>query len=140
MINTEKLESATTGPAPARAGKPEPATVGFERIPDMSSRHRLLLTVLCLPALTQSGRGAEAPSYAEMAEILARHGHPLKPSTIRNGLDDLRSWLTYEHRIPGLMHNQGDAAAGSGTRLTGALARWAILSGNVTREDLDRLD
>ena len=139
MINTEKLGSGTTGPTPDQAGNPEPATVGFERIPDMSGRHRLLLTVLCLPALTQSGRGAEVPSYAEMAEILARHGHPLKPSTIRNGLDELRSWLTYERQIPGLMHNQGGNATGPGTRLTGALSRWAILSGNVTREDLDRL-
>lgn len=139
MINTEELGSGTSGPTPAQAENPEPATVGFERIPDMSGRHRLLLTVLCLPALTQSGRGAEVPSYAEMADILARHRHPLKPSTIRNGLDELRSWLTYEHQIPGLMHNQGDSAAGPGTRMTGALARWAILSGNVTREDLDRL-
>lgn len=139
MINTEKLGSGTTGSALTQAGNPEPATVGFERISDMSTRHRLLLTVLCLPALTQSGRGAEVPSYGEMAEILARHGHPLKPSTVRNGLDELRSWLTYEHQIPGLMHHQGDGATGPGTRLTGALGRWAILSDNVTREDLDRL-
>jgi len=149
MINAEKLRRGADDPAPPRAGTLEVATVGFERITNMSDRHRLLLTVLCLPALTQSGPRAEVPSYAEMAEILARHGHSLKPKTIRNGLDELRSWLTYEHGIPGLIQDQGDGAPAPGRNGDGApapgrnlvkeLARWAILSGNVTREDLDRL-
>jgi hypothetical protein len=139
IINAEKLVRGAGDPAFSRTGTLEQATVGFERITTMSDRHRLLLTVLCLPTLTQSGRRAEVPSYAEMAGILARYGYSLKPKTIRNGLDELRSWLTYEHDIPGLLQDQDDGTPAPDGNLVKKLARWAILSGNVTSEDLDRL-
>lgn len=142
MINAETLGRGSDDPALARPGSPEEATEGFTRITNMSARYRLLLTVLCLPALTQSGQRAEVPSYAEMAETLSRYGYSLKPHTVRNNLDDLRTWLTYEHDIPGLIEEQGDGAPapGGNRHMVKRLADWAILSGNATREDLDGLD
>jgi hypothetical protein len=141
MIDAEHLGQDAGDPASAQPESLEEATEGFARISNMSDRHRLLLTVLCLPRLTQSGQRAEVPSYAQMSKMLSRYGHSLKPHTVRNGLDDLRIWLTHEHGIPGLVEEREDGAPtpGGNRHMVKKLAEWAIRSGNVTREDLDRL-
>lgn len=113
-------------------------TTGFARLPDMRPRHRFFLSALCLPLLTASGEAARVPRYTEVREILASRGHHLSVRTIRNNLNDLRVWLTYEHSIPGLICAAGEKPGESAT--TGRLAEWAIRSTNVTPEDLERLE
>ena len=140
MIDVAALGPGSRAPVPPQPVDPEEVTTGFERI-KMSDRQRLLLTVLCLPALTQSGHGAEVPSYAEMAETLKEYGCALRPRTVRNNFNDLREWLTEQHDIPGLVEERGDdAPAPGGTNsMIEKLAEWALRSGNATREDVDRL-
>lgn len=112
-VDTRALGHPVVQPAPS--SEPTVAekdrTVGFERIDSMSSRHRLLLTALCLPAMTRYGRKAKLPTYAEIEEILHEHGHVLRAKTIRNGLDELRGWLTNEHGVEGLIGNESGEPA-----------------------------
>jgi hypothetical protein len=133
-----------------RLGRPEPMeavpellaspfTIGFDRIESISPKHRLMLAALCLPLMTRYGRDAQVPTYSEMEVIFKRYGRTYAASTIRNNLDDLRSWLTYEHRIEGLLRDS-DSRSTSNDRLVANLADWAIRSGNVRDEDLDRLE
>ena len=126
-------------PAPPTSATDEFGTIGFDRIPDMSGRHRLLLSALCMPLMTQTGVRARVPTYAEVEVILRRHGHAIRARTIRNGLDELRHWLTDAHGIDGLTA-RADQPAAEPERLVAALARWAVLSGNVTDDDLDALE
>jgi hypothetical protein len=125
--------------APPTSATDEFGTIGFDRITDMSGRHRLLLSALCLPLMTQTGLRARVPTYAEIEVILRRHGHAIRARTIRNGLDELRHWLTDAHGIDGLTA-RADQQAAEPERLVAALARWAVLSGNITDDDLDALD
>lgn len=127
---------------PAGSGEPgrDGSTVGFERIETMPARHRRLLCALCLPVLTKFGRKATVPTYAEMEQILHEHGYPMRTSTIRNGLDELRSWLTYEHGIEGLITDTDTDELRGSRSFVERLAEWAILSGNVTDHDLDWLE
>lgn len=115
-------------------------TTGFERVAAMSRRHRVMLTALCLPLLTRGGDKAEVPTYAQMEIILREHGHDYKAHTLRNSLDELRSWLTYEHDVDGLLGDGSPDNGGRPANYIQALAQWAILSGNVTDLDLDRLE
>lgn len=121
------------------AGPPRDAgsTTGFERISAISPRARLFLTALCLPRMTRTGPRAQPPTYAEMEQILRAHGHDVRAKTIRNGLLDLRTWLTYEHGVDGLIGNENGSA---GDNFLVLLEQWAIRSGNVTDADLDRLE
>ncbi len=140
-VDTRRLGPRTAEPddqAPERDRDRE--TVGFDRIESMSRRHRILLSALCLPMLTRSGQRANVPTYAELEKILEAHGQPFKAKTIRNGLDELRSWLTYEHGIEGLLGESTADAGGPSGGYVQALARWAVLSGNVTDLDLDHLE
>lgn len=127
--------SAPARPVPAG----ERRTIGFERIRRMSRRDRLVLSALCLPLLTRVGPRAEVSTYAEVAAILQTYGHVVSRATVRKRLDNLRTWLTHKHGIDGLV---GDGAETSGRPpvYVQRLARWAVVSGNVTTEDLDDLD
>jgi hypothetical protein len=135
-VDTRALRaSARAQPVPAGGRK----TSGFERIRRMSRRDRMVLSALCLPLLIRVGPRAEVPTYAEVAATLRTHGHPVSRATVRKRLDDLRTWLTHEHGIDGLV---GDGAETSGRPpvYVQRLARWAVVSGNVTTKDLDNLD
>lgn len=136
MVDTRMLGHAVPS-SPAPAGPGGGSTVGFERIETMSRRHRLLLTALCLPGLTRTGARAQPPTYAEMEHILRSYGHEVRAKTIRNGLLDLRSWLTYEHGVDGLIGNESGPHTDNFLVL---LEQWAIRSGNVTDADLDLLE
>ena len=133
-----------------RLGRPEPMdalpesatspnTIGFERIGSITPKHRLMLAALCLPLMTRYGRDARVPTYREMEVIFKRYGRSYAASTIKNDLDELRSWLAYEHRIEGLLRDP-DSRSTPTDRLVANLAEWAIRSGNVRDEDLDRLE
>lgn len=143
IVDTRPLDpapsSTTTGTRPGAPGD-EGRTVGFERIGSMSARHRLMLTALCLPGMTRTGSRAQLPTYAEMEEILRAHGHGYRAKYIRNSLDELRSWLTHEHGIDGLVGTRGNESARSSENFLAPLERWAVHSGNVTDDDLDRLE
>jgi hypothetical protein len=118
-----------SAPAPARAAG-LPTTAGYERIPDLPAAERRYLAALCEPLLTKIGGSSDPPTYAAIA---ARCG--VSPRTVRNVLDQLRARLATELGIPGLVATDGDAAGR--TSYLGALARWAVDSGNATREDLE---
>jgi len=118
--------------APARAAGP-PTTAGYDRIPGLPAAERRYLAALCEPLLTKVGASGGPPTYAAIA---ARCG--VSPRTVRNVLDQLRARLAAELGIPGLVADDG-AAAGR-TSYLGALARWAVDSGNATRADLEALD
>ncbi len=125
--------------APAPGGRDGAGTVGFERLAAMAPRHRLLLSALCLPLMTRAGPRAVVPTYTEMEHILRACGHRGTARTVKKGLDELRIWLTYEHGVEGLLGDGSDRPSGPPGGYLGALARWAIHSGNVTDDDLDRL-
>lgn len=136
MVDTRQLERVVRS-TPVSQGAGEESTVGFARIDTMSRRHRLLLTALCLPGLTRTGVRAQPPTYAEMEQILRSYGHKMRAKTIRNGLLDLRGWLSYEHGVEGLIGNESGPQTDNFLVL---LEQWAIRSGNVTDADLDLLE
>jgi hypothetical protein len=117
----------------------ERGTVGFERIESMSRKHRLLLSALCLPLMTQTGPKAAVPTYREIEDILRRHGRTYRAKTVRNGLDELRGWLTDQHGIADLVAPEGERPRPN-DNFVEALAHWAIRSGNVTDLDLEQLE
>jgi hypothetical protein len=117
-----------------------PSTVGFDRIDEIAYTDRLLLAALCLPLMTRYGAEAHVPSYQEMESILNGYGHELKQKTIKNRLDRLRQWLVNERGVEGLLRVEGMTDMASNPHLVRELARWAILSGNVTDFDLDLLE
>jgi hypothetical protein len=138
------IDTSALRAAPAPAGRPRPAlaparaaglptTAGYERIPGLPAAERRYLAALCEPLLTKVGGPFGAPTYAAIA---ARCG--VSPRTVRNVLDQLRARLTTELGIPGLV--AADGAAAGRTSYLGALARWAVDSGNATHEDLEALD
>jgi hypothetical protein len=139
-IDTRRLGTLPRTTASESAARDEGRTVGFDRIDSMSRRHRLMLCALCLPMMTRSGRNAEVPSYQEMERILHEYGHSYRAKTIRNSLDELRSWLTYEHGVEGLLSESANDSLGASGSFVEKLARWAILSGNVTEHDLEQLE
>jgi len=135
VVDVRELQAASAplGPADESA-----ATVGFRRLADMNPRHRLFLSALCLPLLTASGERGQVPTYAGIERILEDRGYRYKAKTIRNNLDDLRQWLSYEHDVPELLAaDEGPAGA---ERVVDKLAHWAIRSGNVTDADLEWLE
>jgi hypothetical protein len=139
VVDTRPL-GPRTAPADRGIAYRGGGTAGFDRIESMSRRHRLLLSALCLPMLTRSGPRAEVPTYAEMEKILGDQGHSFKAKTIRNGLDELRGRLTYEHGVDGLLGESSGDVSGPPGGFVAALARWAVLSGNVTDRDLERME
>jgi hypothetical protein len=134
MIDAHDLPAATAEPAPDASGP----TAGFRRIETMKPRHRLFLCALCLPVMRSFGRHGRVPTYAELQGLLADYGYRYRAGTIRNNLDELRYWLTYEQDIPDLIADAREPAGSS--RVVDTLAHWAIRSGNVTEADLERFE
>ncbi|MBM2615747.1 hypothetical protein JIG36_09290 [Actinoplanes sp. LDG1-06] len=132
MIDARELAGPGTAPV---GGTP---TAGFRRLETMRHRHRLFLCALCLPMMKSFGKRGRVPTYAELEVLLADYGYHYKAGTIRNNLDELRHWLTYEHEIPDLIAEGGEPAGSS--RVVDRLAHWAIRSGNVTEADLARFE
>ena len=86
----------------------------------LTSRERKLLTALCEPLLTPSGRESRPASYREVADRLGLSDH-----TVRNALDALRERLI-SIGIPGMV----------GSDAKDNLAYYAVRSGSVTPADL----
>ena len=141
-VDTRRLgpRTAESGDqAPERDRDREDGRVRPDRIDVAPAPHPA--PALCLPMLTRSGQRANVPTYAELEKILEAHGQPFKAKTIRNGLDELRSWLTYEHGVEGLLGESTADAGGPSGGYVQALARWAVLSRQRHRPgDLDRLE
>lgn len=118
--------------AGASASAPEAASTRFEPDHQLTARELRLLAALCEPLLTLAG----GPP-ATYREIAARLGGGATPKAVRTGLDRLRNRLADEDGLPGLRADDDD---GPGTpRYVAVLARWAIDTGQVDGQVLDRV-
>jgi hypothetical protein len=97
---------------------------------DLTPAQRRVAVALCRPMLTKSGSAARPATYAEIGQSLG-----LSPAYVRNVIRSIRDNLT-GYGIPGL--SADDSTPTDDFRLP--LARWALWSGWVGPDDLDRDD
>ncbi|WP_041840909.1 hypothetical protein [Actinoplanes friuliensis] len=132
------IRSAARGPSTG-AARPQAVIAGDPTSPafarrDLTPVQRRYLAALCEPLLTPVA-GVSSATYLQIAN---RCG--VSDRTVRNCLDGLRQSLAADHGVPGLVRQDRPAPGGQGDNFLRALAGWAIDSGNITPDDLSRLD
>jgi hypothetical protein len=115
------------GSAPVESSPPLGSATVTAPIKFTPTQRRMLLA-LCEPLLTQRGPAARAATYAEIAGRLG-----LKQGYVRNVIKGIREELT-GHGVFGLSQADGQDIPSDDFRQ--ALARWALRSGWVNREQL----
>ena len=91
-----------------------------------------MLAALCEPLLRLAGEQARPASYAEIARRLQLGS----PEYVRRVLGELRDRLSTADGVPRLQTDGTNPGRGQ----VDALADWAVRTGTVTLDDLNRLD
>ncbi|MEJ7764525.1 MAG: hypothetical protein WKF86_03420 [Acidimicrobiales bacterium] len=105
---------------------------GTEGLLHLEPRERLLLTAYCYRLLNFSGPQARPASHNEAGDRLG-----ISPKTARREMDDLRSRLSTDYGVPGLLAAEEDKFKEDGTV---TLCRYAVRSGNITEDDFSLLE
>jgi len=122
QIRSYRVDVRLEGTRPGGASSEDPITVSPATRGSLvlTARERRILTALCEPLLTTSGRQARPATYKQIAKRLSLAEH-----SVRNALDALRERLA-TIGIPGMV----------GANAKDALARYSVRSGTITSDDL----